>query len=52
LERRAQHFEEVLNPNSVHLEKHIHPSEAFEENVQLDIDEMEFELAIKELKKL
>jgi hypothetical protein len=50
LERWAQHFEEVLNPNNVHPENHIHPSEEFEENVELDIDEMDVELAIKELK--
>jgi hypothetical protein len=34
----------------VHLENHIHPSEAFEENVEFDIDKMNTELAIKELK--
>jgi hypothetical protein len=36
LERWAQYFEEVLNPNNVHLENYIHPSEAFEKNVELD----------------
>jgi hypothetical protein len=51
LERWAQHFEEILNPSNVHLENHIHPSDAFEENVELDLDEMDIELAIKELKK-
>jgi hypothetical protein len=50
LERWAQHFEEVLNPNNIHLENHIHPSEVFDENVELDTDEMDVELAIKELK--
>jgi hypothetical protein len=49
LERWAHHFEEVLNPNNVHLENHIHPFETLEENVGLD--EMDVELAIKELKK-
>jgi hypothetical protein len=38
LERWAQHIEEVLNPNKVHLENHIWPSEAFEENVEIGID--------------
>jgi hypothetical protein len=50
LERWAQHFEEVLNPNNVHLENHTQPSEALGENVELDVDEMDVELAIKELK--
>jgi hypothetical protein len=50
LERWAQHFEEVLNPNNLHLENHIHHSETFEENVELDIDEVDVELPIKELK--
>jgi hypothetical protein len=50
LERWEQHFEEVLNPNNVHLENHIHPSEVFEESVKLDRDEMDIALAIKELK--
>jgi hypothetical protein len=50
LERWAQYFEEVLNPNNVHLENHTHSSEVFEENVESDIDEMDVELAIKELK--
>jgi hypothetical protein len=50
LERWAQHFEEVLNLNNVHLENHIHPSETFERNVELDIDEMDGEIAMKELK--
>jgi hypothetical protein len=50
LERWVQHFEEVLNPNNVLLESHIHSSEAFEENVELDVDEMDVELAIKEVK--
>jgi hypothetical protein len=49
LERWAQHFEEVPNPNNVDLENHMHPSETFEE-MELDIDEMDVELAIKELK--
>jgi hypothetical protein len=46
----VQHFEEVLNPNNVHLENHVHPSEPFEEKKELDIDEMDVELAIKKLK--
>jgi hypothetical protein len=50
LERWAQHFEEVLNPNNGCLENHIHTSETFQENVELDIDEMGVELDIKELK--
>jgi hypothetical protein len=50
LERWAQHFEEVLNPNNVHLENHIHPSETFEENLELDVDEKGVELAIEEVK--
>jgi hypothetical protein len=33
----------------MYILKIIHPSEAFEENVELDIDEMDVELAIKEL---
>jgi hypothetical protein len=49
LERWAEHFE-VLNPNNVHLKNHIHLSETFEENVELDVHEMNVELAIKELK--
>jgi hypothetical protein len=50
LEKWAQHFEEVLNSNKVHHENHKHPTEALEENVELDIDKMDIELAIKELK--
>jgi hypothetical protein len=46
----AQYFEKALNRNNVHLQNHIHPSEAFEESVKLNIDEMDVELAIKELK--
>jgi hypothetical protein len=46
LEIWAQHSEEVLNHNKVHIEN---PSEAFEENVELDVDEMDTELSIKEL---
>jgi hypothetical protein len=41
-ERWAQHFEEVLNPNNVHLQNHIHP-ETFAENIELGIDEMDVE---------
>jgi hypothetical protein len=47
LERWAQHLEAVLNPNNAHPEYHIHLSEAFEGNVELDVD---IELAIKGLK--
>jgi hypothetical protein len=36
----------------MHLENHIHPSETFEENVELDIDEMDVELAIHSLMEL
>jgi hypothetical protein len=49
LERWAQHFEEVLNPNNVHLENHIHPTETIEEKVELDRDEMNVELAFHSL---
>jgi hypothetical protein len=30
----------------------MHPSETLEENVELDVDEMDVELAIKEQKKI
>jgi hypothetical protein len=50
LEKSAHKLEEVLNPYYVHIENHIHPSEDFEESVEMDIDEMDIELAIAELK--
>jgi hypothetical protein len=51
LERWAQHFEEVLNLNNIHLENHIHLSETFEETMELDIHEKDVELNITVLKK-
>jgi hypothetical protein len=50
LKRRPQYFEEAVNPNNVHLENHSHLSEQFEQNVELDIDKTDVELAIRELK--
>jgi hypothetical protein len=46
----VQHFEDVLNSNNVRLENHIHPSEAFEESVEMAIDEMDVESSIRKLK--
>jgi hypothetical protein len=39
-----------VNPNTIHLENLIHPSETFEENVELDVGDMDVELAIRKLK--
>jgi hypothetical protein len=39
-----------MNPNIVRLENHVHHSETFQENVELDTDEMDAKLAIKGLK--
>jgi hypothetical protein len=51
LGRWAEYFEEILNPSNIHLEDHIHPSDEFEETVELNVEEMGIKLAIKELKK-
>jgi hypothetical protein len=39
-----------MNPNIVHLENHVHHSETFQENAELDIDEMDAKLATTGLK--